>query len=100
MRPYKYLLPVSLAVLFCACALPARKSAPPPAAPVKREAAVKLSPEDAKKVESLYYKAVGAYSNNDMDGALKYLKDISSIHPSYSPAGELREKIKRASGIK
>ncbi|HAH30689.1 MAG TPA: hypothetical protein DCL44_00055 [Elusimicrobia bacterium] len=57
-----------------------------------------LSPEDVKNVDILYYKAVGAYSNNDMDAALKYLIDLSTIHPSYTPAAELREKIRSVSG--
>lgn len=106
MRPDKHKFAVLAATLFCACALPARK-APPPAAPAKKEAAaklspaaVKLSPEDTRKVESLYYKAVGAYSNNDIGATLKYLDEISAIHPSYTPAAELREKVKSVSGSK
>ncbi|MCX5785199.1 MAG: hypothetical protein NTX59_05885 [Elusimicrobia bacterium] len=105
MRHNKYLLPVLAAALFCACALPKRKI-PPPAVPDQKEAApakkevvvVKLSPEDAQKVDSLYYKAVGAYSNNNMGAALKYLDEISAIHPSYQQAMELREKIRSVSG--
>ena len=103
LRFNKYLSAVSAADLFCACAHTDRKT-PPPAAPVKKEAAVKkeavvkLSPEDAKEVESLYYKAVGAYSNNDMDAALGYINEISTLYPSYPPAAELRRKIKSVSG--
>ena len=97
MRLSKYLFPFFAAAFFCACVLPARKI-PPPAAPAKKEAAVKLSPEDAKEAESLYYKAVGAYSNNDMGAALKYLNEISAIYPSYPPAAELRKKIRSVSG--
>lgn len=99
----KYSAAVLAAALLCACAQAGRK-APPPEAPVKtgaavkKEAAVKLSPEDAKEVESLYYKAVGAYSNNDMDAALGYINEISTLHPSYPPAAELRKKIKSVSG--
>ena len=98
MRPDKYLFAVFAAALFCACAaLPARKT-PPPTAPAKKEAAVILSPEDANKVESLYYKAVGSYSNNDMGAALNYLDEISAIYPAYPPAAELRKKIRSVSG--
>lgn len=98
----KYLSAVLAAALLCACSHADRKT-PPPAAPVKtgaavkKEAAVKLSPENAKEVESLYYKAVGAYGNNDMDAALGYINEISTLHPSYPPAAELREKIKSVS---
>lgn len=99
MRPEKYLFTVLIAFLFCACALPFRKTSPP-APPAKKEAAVGLSPEDANKVESLYYKAVGAYSGNDLDAALKYLGEILAIHPSYQPAVELSEKIRSVSGAR
>ena len=105
MRLDKYLFPVFAATLLWACALPVRKI-PPPEAPVKKaalaikEAAVSLSPEDAQKVDSLYYKAVGAYSNNDMGAALIYLNEIFAIQPSYPQAVELREKIKSVSGSK
>ena len=103
LRLSKYLFAVFAAALFCACAHTARKPAPPGApvkkeAAVKKEAVVKLSPEDAKVVESLYYKAVGAYSNNDMDAALGYINEISTLYPSYPPAAELRGKIKSVSG--
>ena len=99
----KYLLAVLAAVFFCGCAQPSRRK--PPAAPpaqkneaIKKEAEVKLSPEDTQKVEGLYYKAVGAYSGNDMDAALKYLNEISTLYPSYPPAAELRGKIKSVPG--
>lgn len=101
-RLNKYLFAVLAAGLFCACAH-TREKLPPPVAPVKKEALVKkeavlkLSPEDAKEVESLYYKAVGAYGNNDMDTALGYVNEISTLYPSYPPAEELRIKIKRVS---
>ncbi|HAF94860.1 MAG: hypothetical protein A2X34_07775 [Elusimicrobia bacterium GWC2_51_8] len=97
MRLSKYLFLFFTAAFFCACVLPVRKN-PPPAAPEKQETAVKLSPENVKEAESLYYKAVGAYSNNNMSAALKYLNEISAIHPSYPPAAELREKIRSVSG--
>ena len=99
--PNKYLFSIFAAAIFCACALPARKIQPPAApssASEKKETDVKLSPEDTKEVESLYYKAVGAYSNNDMDAALNYLGKIFAIHPSYPPAAELRGKIRSVSG--
>ncbi len=102
-RLNKYLSAVFAAALFCACAHTGGKP-PPPEAPVKKEtavkkeAAVKPSPEAAKEVESLYYKAVGAYSNNDMDAALGYINEISTLYPSYPPAAELRGKIKSVSG--
>jgi hypothetical protein len=51
-------------------------------------------------VERLYYRAVSAYTDNDMGSALGYLDQISKIHPSYAPARQLREKIRRVSGGK
>lgn len=51
-------------------------------------------------MESLYYKAVGSYSGNDMPAALKYLDELSAIHPAYLPAAELREKIRSVSGAR
>jgi len=101
MRPAKYLFAVLSAAFFCSCALTARRNAPAlpaRAAPAKKEAAVKLSPEDEKKVETLYYRAVGAYSNNDMGAARKYLDGIAELNPSYPPAAELRAKILKVSG--
>jgi hypothetical protein len=89
-------------LLLCACSATAPKAAGPAAPPyaVKTSAAPALSPEDMKKVESLYYRAVGAYSNNDMDATLRYLDELSALYPSYPPAVELRGKIKRVSGDK
>lgn len=103
MRSYMYLSAVLAALLFSACALPPRKPAPLPARTAleeaeRKEAVPKLSAEDSNKVESLYYKAVGAYSNNEMGAALEYLGGISALSPSYPPAAELREKIRRVSG--
>ncbi|MFA6435036.1 MAG: hypothetical protein WCW52_10105 [Elusimicrobiales bacterium] len=66
--------------------------------PVRVEAPAKprLSPEDAKKVERLYYQAVDAYSMDNLEGAALYLKEISAITSQYAPARELAEKIKLA----
>jgi hypothetical protein len=105
MRNNKYLFTFFAAALFCACAGPVRKATAPaaPAAPVKqakKETAAPLSPEDAQKVDGLYYRAVGAYSNNDMGAALKYLDEISVISPAYPPGAELRGKIRSVSGGK
>lgn len=105
MHYIKYPFLFFFAFLFCSCATPVRKAAkaaaPVAAAvPVKTEPAVKLSTEAAKKVESLYYRAVGAYSANDMSGTLKYIDEISTLYPSYPPAVELRGKIKIVSGEK
>jgi outer membrane protein assembly factor BamD (BamD/ComL family) len=97
MRPDRHFFVILAVVFFCACALPAPKTVPA-AASSGRETAWKFSPEDARKAEQLYYKAVGAYSNNDMAGALKYLNAISAIHPAYPPAVELREKIRKIHG--
>ncbi|MDT8286128.1 MAG: hypothetical protein RQ748_03370 [Elusimicrobiales bacterium] len=72
----------------------AGRTASPPAAPVR------LSAEDSRKVERLYYRAVRAYTDNDMPASLGYLDQISRIHPSYAPARQLREKIRRVSGGK
>lgn len=85
------------ASLFCACVLPGRKVQTRPAPAVKEEAAM-LSPADAQKIEGIYYKAVGAYSNNDLSAALEYLNEISAISVFYRPAEELREKIRRVYG--
>ena len=76
------------------------RKAAAPAVQAKKAAVVKLSPEEEQKVESLYYKAVGAYSNNDTGAALNYLNEISTMSTSYPPAAELREKIKRVSGAR
>lgn len=85
---------IPLIFLFCAAAcLPPAKAPPPPA---KKEAVVRLTPEQAKKVEQLYYKAVGAYSRNDMAVANAHLKEILSINPAHKPSLELREKIRLA----
>ncbi|OGR77109.1 MAG: hypothetical protein A2X32_07460 [Elusimicrobia bacterium GWC2_64_44] len=55
-----------------------------------------LSPEQAKLVEQLYYKAVGAYSRNDLGAASAHLKEILAINPAHKPALELRETIRLA----
>jgi len=89
-----YLLAVLLMASCSGCFPPVQRTAPPPAS--KKAAA--LSPEDEKKAERLYYQAVGAYSNGDMKAASAYLDQISGIHPSYRPAAELREKIKKIGG--
>lgn len=60
----------------------------------------RLRAEDSTMVERLYYRAVKAYTDNDMKASLGYLDQISRIHPSYSPARQLREKIRRVSGGK
>ncbi|HCC46583.1 MAG TPA: hypothetical protein DEQ38_00450 [Elusimicrobia bacterium] len=98
MSSYIYLSAVLAALLLSACTLPVRKPAALPSRTSPEEAAPKLSEEDSNKVQSLYYKAVGAYSNNDMGAALEYLKEISALSPYYPPAAELREKIRRVSG--
>ncbi len=64
----------------------------------KEPAALRLSAEQTKKIEQLYYKAVGAYSNNEMAASGGYLKEIFAIHPSYPPALELKKKISLAAG--
>lgn len=86
------LVPLLLIFACAAACLPPAK--PPP--PAKKEAAVRLSPEQAKKVEQLYYKAVGAYSRNDMAAADAHLKEILAINPAHKPSLELREKIRLA----
>jgi len=82
-------------LLIFACAVACLPPAKPPP-PAKKEAAVRLSPEQAKKVEQLYYKAVGAYSRNDMAAADAHLKEILAINPAHKPSLELREKIRLA----
>ena len=85
---------IPLMFLFCAAACLPPAKPPPPSA--RKEAAVRLTPEQAKKVEQLYYKAVGAYSRNDMAAANAHLKEILSINPAHKPSLELREKIRLA----
>jgi len=87
----KKLIPL-IFILACAACLP--PAAPP--TPPKTAVPVRLTPEQAKKVEQLYYKAVGAYSRNDMTAANAHLKEILVINPAYKPALELREKIRLA----
>jgi len=104
MRAKIFFPAVLTAAFFCACALVPVKNAPSPE-PARKEAARKeatrnLSPEEAKKVESLYYKAVGAYSTNELTAALKFLAEIFAIQPAHLPAAELRKKIKQVSGNK
>jgi hypothetical protein len=86
------LLILFLPLLSAGCVLPrpGAKAAPE----------VRLSAEDSKRVERLYYRAVSAYTDNDMPAAGGYLDQISKIHPSYPPALQLREKIRRVSGGK
>lgn len=91
----KYLLAVLVPVFFSACLPQARRVVPP--AP-KKAPAVMISPESEKKVESLYYRAVGAYSSGDMKAAGEYIDQISALDPSYRPAAELREKIRKVGG--
>ncbi len=79
------------AALLCACApYGARKGAAAP-----RPAAARVSPEAERRAEQLYYKAVSAYGDNDMEEAVKYLDGISAVYPGYPPAAELRAKIRR-----
>lgn len=89
----------ALACALCAGCLPLdkRQQQPQPAA-AARKAVPQPTAEQLKRAEQLYYKAVGAYSANDMAGASAYLKEILAIHPSYAPALELREKIRLAGG--
>lgn len=95
MVTFKYFIPVLACALACAC-LPPQKAARPAAAPQRAAAAVDLSPEQVKKTDQLYYKAVGAYSNNDLPAAAALLKEIFSINPAHKPALELRERIRLA----
>lgn len=88
----KKLIPVLFLFACAAACLPPAK-APPPA---RKEAALRLTPEQAKRVEQLYYKAVGAYSRNDMAAADAHIKEILAINPAHRPSLELREKIRLA----
>lgn len=92
MKIHGLLLACLLPALFGGCALL------PPGRQAQKKPRAQLSPEARTAAERLYYKAVGAYSNNDMAAALKYLDQISDISPAYPPAAELREKIRRVSG--
>lgn len=86
----KKLIPLLFLFVFSAACLPAAK--PPPA----RKEAARITPEQAKRVEQLYYKAVGAYSRNDMVAADVLLKEILAINPAHKPSQELREKVRLA----
>lgn len=103
-RPDLLLTCLLLPAMLGGCALlpprgaAAQKKAEPRLPREARQAEAQLSPEVMTAAERLYYKAVGAYSNNDMASALEYLEQISAIAPSYPPAAELREKIRRVSG--
>ncbi|PKM98046.1 MAG: hypothetical protein CVU79_05010 [Elusimicrobia bacterium HGW-Elusimicrobia-3] len=87
----KKLIPLLFLFVCAAACLPPAKPQP-----VRKEAAVRLSPEQAKKVEQLYYKAVGAYSRNDMAAADALIKEILAINPSHKPSQELRKKVRLA----
>lgn len=88
----KKLIPLLFLFVFAAACLPPAAPPPPPA----RKEAARLTPEQAKKAEQLYYKAVGAYSRNDMAAADALLKEILAINPAHKPSLELREKIRLA----
>jgi hypothetical protein len=92
----KKIIPLFLVLACAAACLPPAPPPPPPPPPQKAAAPVRLTPEQAKKVEQLYYKAVGAYSRNDMPAANAHLKEILVINPAHKPALELREKIRLA----
>jgi len=102
MGKYAHLLLLPAALAMAAACVPPRKAAPVPAAPAAQPArkAIPLSAEQKKKVEQLYYRAVGAYSNNDLPAASAYLREILAICPNHAEALELREKIRLASGRK
>ncbi|MDA8243561.1 MAG: hypothetical protein M0025_05525 [Elusimicrobia bacterium] len=94
-KGHLYILPGCL--LLFACASPQR--AKPAHTPVHMEQKKVLTPEQSRLVDQLYYKAVGAYSRNDMPAAVSFLGELFRIAPEYPPALELRKKIRLASGI-
>lgn len=101
MGKYAYLLLLPAAFALSAGCVPPGKAAP--AARAAQAASKKeppLTAEQKKRVDQLYYRAVGAYSNNDMAAASSYIREILSICPSYKDALELREKVRLASGRK
>lgn len=91
----KKLFPFFILFTCAAACLPPAKIPP---APARKQTAARLTPEQAKKVEQLYYKAVGAYSRNDMAAADARLQEILSINPFHNPSLELRKKIRLATG--
>ncbi len=87
------------ALLLSGCGAQQRKPAAQTAPPLPEKAgAAEISPENIKKAEGLYYKAVDAYSKNDMKASLEYLGEILVINPSSRSALELRKKIRIVTG--
>ena len=96
MRLKKLLFPLCLLPLLVSCR---HVMAPRPVITEKNQPAAaparpKLSAEDVKKIEQLYYQAVDAYTNDNVAGSDIYLKEIFKLDPSYAPAKELKEKLK------
>lgn len=56
----------------------------------------KLTPEETKKMEKLYYMAVDSYLKNDFAQASVRLGEIFAINPLNNTARNLEEKIKKA----
>ncbi|MBI4802499.1 MAG: hypothetical protein HY796_08255 [Elusimicrobia bacterium] len=56
----------------------------------------KLTPEETKKMEKLYYMAVDLYLKNDFAQASVRLNEIFAINPLNDTARNLEEKIKKA----
>lgn len=83
--------------LFFLVLLPVIAGCAAPRASGKAAHPARISAEDSRRVERLYYRAVKAYTENDMEAALGYLDRISEIHPSYAPARQLRRKIRLVS---
>lgn len=88
-----YFVPLLLLPPLCgaACRRPAGGAAVSVPAPASAR-------EDRVKLDRLYYRAVEAYAANDMGGAAAYVKEILALSPSYGPALELREKIRKVTG--
>jgi len=91
-------VPLAFALaLSCACAGlgPAHRDAPA-ARERRRSRPLRLSSQDSQRVEQLYYRAVDAYSRNDMSTARARLDELLAIDPAHAPALELLGKIRKA----
>jgi len=75
---------------------PAQKTAMDKANLCKETVKTAISPADAKKIEKLYYMAVGAYLQNNYGKAMGHLDEIFKTDPFNDMARELSEKIKKA----
>ncbi len=77
---------------------PANKEADLKGRLCKPAAPAKLSAEDQKKIEKLYYMAVDAYLKNDLKKASAQVREILNLDPANDAARKLEGKILWAEG--